>query len=402
MMLQKLIAAHRRSTALDPGGRIPPLDGLRAFFVFSVVAFHLWQQSWLTPQIPLPGGSLGFNPYLRTGYIWVDGMLLLSAFLLFLPHARRREAGRPFQGQQGFFRRRFARIVPTYLLNLLLVFFLVALPEQRYQTAWQAIRDWLAHLTFTHPWFAFSSMNTPLNGVLWTLGVEVQFYLIFPLLARAYHRMPLCTYLGGLAVAFGFRAYAMAQPATEMYLNQLPNFMDVYMNGFVAAQVYARLERQRDDGVQRALMTALMAAALMGLAMLVRHQAATHSYEDLRNSQMGIRFTQSLLTALLLLGASLGFSGIRRLLGNRVTAFLAAISYQMYMVHQMVALRFKAWGFPPSPHQNPHMVGDLGWQVAYILSVLGTSLLLSAGLTYLVEQPLTRRLSPGPYRGKKA
>ena len=393
MLLQKGIAAYKRSTGLERAGRIPALDGLRAFFVFSVMAYHIWQQSWLTPSLNLLGHQVSMNPYLRTGYLWVDGLLLLSAFLLYLPHARRREAGRPFAAQAGFYRRRAARIMPTYVLNLLVVFFVVALPEKRYATAWQGIRDWLAHLSFTHPWFIFSSRNTPLNGALWTLGVEVQFYLIFPLLARAFHRMPLLTYLGAAGLAFAFRGYAMTMPESVMYINQLPNFLDVYMNGIVAAVVYARFERQKDEAPQRILMTAMTAAAVMGLSMLVLAQARVSSFEELRLSQMRIRYLQSVLTALLVLGSSLGLSGIRLLLGNQLMAFLAAISYQVYLWHQVLAVQFRTWRIPASEHVNPNMVGDRGWQVAYVLLVTACTLVISTAVTYLVEQPLTRRLT---------
>lgn len=391
MTLQKLIAAWHKQTAPARYGRIPALDGLRFLMVFSVVAFHLWQQSWLTPTFTVFGRFVSLDPWLRTGYLWVDGMLLLSGFLLFLPLARAREAGRAAPLFKGFYTRRVKRIVPTYWLNLLVVFLVVALPEQRYATPWAAARDWLAHLSFTHPLFQFSSVNTPLNGVLWTLGVEMQFYLIFPFFARAFHRMPLFTYLAGSAVAFLFRGYAMTIPQTPMLLNQLPAFLDVYLNGMLAAMVYARLEKQtRDDGLNRVFMTAVLAAGLVGLAVLVRAQAGQRSVVDIRVGQMSIRFLQSAMTSLVLLGASLGLGGIRLVLGNRVMAWFAAISYQVYMWHQVIAIQLKKWRFPASLADNPHMTGERPWQVAYVLIALGLTLLISTGITYLIEQPLSR------------
>lgn len=390
MTLQTLIAAWHQQTAPARYGRIPALDGLRFLMVFSVVAFHLWQQSWLTPTFTVFGRFVSMDPWLRTGYLWVDGMLLLSGFLLFLPLARAREAGRAASLFKGFYTRRVKRIVPTYWLNLLVVFLVVALPEQRYATSWAAARDWLAHLSFTHPLFQFSSVHTPLNGVLWTLGVEMQFYLIFPFFARAFYRMPLFTYLAGSAIAFLFRAYAMTIPQTPMLLNQLPAFLDVYLNGMLAAMVYARLEKQtRDDGLNRVFMTAVLAAGLVGLAVLVRAQAGQRSVVDIRVGQMSIRFLQSALTSLVLLGASLGLGGIRLVLGNRVMAWFAAISYQVYIWHQVIAIQLKKWRFPPSMADNPHMTGERPWQVAYVLVALGLTLLISTGITYLIEQPLS-------------
>jgi len=390
--MQKLIDSWRRHSALEARGRIPALDGLRAFFVFSIVAYHFWQQSWLTPTFTLFGTFISLDPWLRTGYLWVDGLLLLSGFLLYLPMARAMEAGRQAPGFAGFYTRRFFRIVPTYVLHLLVIFLAVALPEKRYATWWEALRDWLAHLSFTHPWFPFSSLHTPLNGALWTLGVEVQFYLLFPLVARAFRRMPLMTYLGLGAVAFLFRHYAMHSAHTSMLLNQLPAFLDVYLNGFVTAMVYARLERRgHDDGLQRVFMTAVLLAGVMGLAALVGRQVGMRSMQEMLNGQLSMRYMQSLFTALVMLGACLGLGGVRIFLGNRLTFWLAAISYQVFLWHQMIALQMKKRGFPPSVNPDPHIVGERAWQIGYTLAALALTLLIATAVTYLIERPISAR-----------
>ena len=61
--------------------KIPELNGLRVLLVFIVSWYHFWQQSWLTPSI----GSYSLDYLLRAGYMPVDGTILLSGFLLFLP-----------------------------------------------------------------------------------------------------------------------------------------------------------------------------------------------------------------------------------------------------------------------------------------------------------------------------
>jgi peptidoglycan/LPS O-acetylase OafA/YrhL len=387
--MERLIARYKGASALPPSGRVPALDGLRFVMVFSVACFHLWQQSWLAPSFTLLGQNIGLDPWLRTGYLWVDGMLLLSGFLLFLPYARAREAGRAMLGFSGFYRRRFLRIFPTYALNLLIVFLLVALPERRYATIWEGLRDWLAHLSFTHPLFPFSNTGTPLNGVLWTLGVEMQFYLVFPLVARAFIKMPLASYTGLAAIAFAFRALAMGQAESPMLVNQLPAFLDIYMNGFIAAWAFARLEKTlKDDGLSRVLMSAVLLAALLGLAELVRGQAALNDIPDLRIGQLMRRFPQSVLTALALIGASLGLGGIRLALGNPVAGWLSAISYQFYMWHLVIALQLKKWRFPPSVSDQPQVLGDRAWQIPYLLISLALCILISAVITFLIEQPI--------------
>ena len=396
-MISRLRAAYRRQAVLPAPGYLPALDGLRWLMVFSVACFHYWQQSWWSPAIHLAGLSISLDPWLRTGYIWVDGMLLLSGFLLFLPLALRRVRGGGGPSFPGFYRRRFARIVPGYVLNLLVVFFVSALPQGRYAAPWHAVRDWLAHLSFTHAWFRFSNLFTPLNGVLWTLGVEVQFYLIFPLVARAFWNKPLITYLGALAVSFGFRAYALSLPDSAMLVNQLPAFLDVYLNGFLAAWAYAWLRQRAGDGLAfRLMMTAAALAGAVMIAGLIRAQAAEAGIQALRAGQMLRRFPLSLLLSVVFIGTSLGLSGLRLLLGNPLTRFLSAVSFQFYMWHQVVAAQMKHWRFPPSLAAQPHMAGEKAWQVPYVLLALLISLGVSALAAYGIERPAARWI-----RGRK-
>ena len=61
------------------------LDGVRVLCILLVGWFHIWQQSWLAPQFEVLGEFVSLDFLLRSGYIWVDGLLLLSGFLLYLP-----------------------------------------------------------------------------------------------------------------------------------------------------------------------------------------------------------------------------------------------------------------------------------------------------------------------------
>ena len=395
--MQRIIAWYREQTEVQDG-YLPALDGLRALMILIIVSFHIWQQSWLTPVLPWFGRSISLDFILRSGYLWVDGLLLLSGFLLYLPYAQR--GTRPLPPVGPFYRRRFFRIVPTYLLNLLVVFLVVALPEKRYATPWAATRDILAHMTFTHNLFPFSYLHTPLNGALWTLAVEVQFYLLFPLLARAFRRMPVVTYLGMAGIAFGYRAWAGTLADSSLYFNQLPAFLDVYANGFVAAGIYVSMRRLKEDGWSRVLMTVCAALAVYGLLALCRAQAAEQAGEFIRRGQMNRRFLLSVLLSVLMLGTTLGLGGVRLLLGNRITRVMSQISYQMYMWHQVLAVQLRTWGIPASAHALPNQVGDRVWQRSYELLCYMGALVISALVTYLIEQPIARRFS-GRARTKK-
>ena len=194
--MNRLTQKYQLYTQTERDGRLPALDGARALFVLFVGCYHIWQQSWLTPNISIFGYYTSLDPWLRSGYIWVDAMLLLSGFLLYLPHAEAAENGGKAPSIWQFYKKRLLRIVPSYYLCVLIMLIFVALPGGSYNNpdgtfnAWYMGRDLLAHATFTHTLFRFSYIGSPLNGSLWTLGVEMQFYLIFPLVARLFRKKP--------------------------------------------------------------------------------------------------------------------------------------------------------------------------------------------------------------------
>ena len=163
------------------------LNGIRAYSILIVAGFHSWQQSWLQNLFPsnllqfvgVRNFSLNWVP--RTGYMFVDVMLLLSGFCLFLPYARQMTdplAPEP-DNLRTFFKKRAARILPSYYLCLLLYLIFWVRPSD-YANVKQYLQDIFAHLTFTQTFWPESYIGTKFPTALWTLGVEMQFYLVFP------------------------------------------------------------------------------------------------------------------------------------------------------------------------------------------------------------------------------
>ena len=137
---------------------VPVADGLRALSVLVVAWFHIWQQSWLNPALQVGSFTLDMNPPVRAGYIFVDLMLLLSGFLLYLPYANGKE-----QPPRVFYLRRALRILPSYLLCLA-VMLIYAVTRPDFSDGQGLAKDLAAHLTFTHNLFGFSYNSTRLNS----------------------------------------------------------------------------------------------------------------------------------------------------------------------------------------------------------------------------------------------
>lgn len=367
------------------------LDGIRALCIFLVGWFHIWQQGWLTPTFVIGNRVISLDFLLRSGYLWVDGLLLLSGFLLYLPYTQ----SSAFPRILPFYRKRLIRIVPSYLLCVLSLFILACI--RGVYPAWQdAAKDLAAHLTFTHPLFAFSSANTPLNGALWTVGVEMQFYVLFPFLARGFKKHPAITYALMAGAAFAFRFWAGNQKDTSLYFNQLPAFLDVYANGFVAAAAYAALRKRLGDrpwdGKIRLLFTAVFVLCVVQLISIAHDQAATNGYALIRQGQMDRRFALSVTLSIAMVSAACSLPALRFLLGNRLMRFLAGISFQFYIYHQLLAVQLKQWGFPPSASPEP-WADDPSWRLPYTLCCFALALAVAILVTYLFERPVARWLS---------
>jgi peptidoglycan/LPS O-acetylase OafA/YrhL len=152
-------------------GYVPAIDGLRCIAILSVLVYHL-------RPLRLPGGLAG-----------VDLFFVISGFVVTASVARRGFPGfRPLLAY--FFARRMIRILPALLAMLLLVGFLTLLFIPQVDEVIQAEPMGLtAFVGASNIFLGFESVDyfaaaSGLKPLLhtWTLGVEEQFYLLFPFL----------------------------------------------------------------------------------------------------------------------------------------------------------------------------------------------------------------------------
>ena len=399
-------------------GRIPELDGLRVLMIFIVSWFHIWQQSWLEPSFEIGGVWFSLDHIARSGYVWVDATLLLSAFLMALPLARKQAAGAadPLEGfsAREFYLRKARRILPGYGFILLVVFFGICLPWNLYYgNGPYIVKDLFTHFTLIFPFWRDTYIYTPLGAASWTLAVVALGYLLFPLTARSLQKHParvLCAMAGS---AFAFRAWCLwGLTDYAMVVNTFVNFLDVYALGFVAAMIYARLENKCGQHCQSSgetsvdiislsrkhvilwqiFATIVFFGCLFGVFELQRIQAYSSFHTELQGRQMILRPAFALGFAGLILSAPFSVKPLRKLLGNRITTFLAAISMNYYLIHQTLAVHMRRIGFPASVSETPNTAGEQPWQTQYTLLAFGLSIVAAVLVTYLVEKPAGRWL----------
>ncbi len=397
--------------------RVAAADGLRALSMLIIMGFHFWQQSWLQGIFPpdllsplgVPVFSLTWIP--RTGYMFVDVLLLLSGFCLFLPEARRMaDPLAPAPDAPGvYFKKRLVRILPCYWL-VLAVFLLFWVRPSDYASPADFWVDTLSHFTCTQVFFPGAYYFTHFPTSLWTVSVEMQFYLVFPLLARLFRRFPLLTW-GGMSLAaeiyIAFRARLPEGMANAFHINQLPAMLAVYANGMLAAVVCAALLR---CGVKkRARLCALGVCAALYIALVCMLRDGLDRAAEVQRWQVDYRFWFSALTAALLVLLECTPRPVRALFSNRAVRFVSLLSYNLYLWHQTVMLKLKAWRLPPYPDGGPDAYAwpqsasgapwHSAWQWQYAALFWSVSFALAALGTFCFERPVSRLLLG---RGKAA
>jgi peptidoglycan/LPS O-acetylase OafA/YrhL len=187
------------SNVLEPkpgdSGRIQELDGLRGAAIAMVVIYHYFQGVMAVR----PGSALAYvQAAARLSWTGVDLFFVLSGFLIGSILLDSRSSTNYYS---VFYKRRFFRIVPIYVVTLLLTAVLLSLKlgSESSPSRWLTTEGapWYAYLTFTQNYWMAHTGSIGSNGLAmtWSLAVEEQFYLTVPLYIRALSRRWLARFL---------------------------------------------------------------------------------------------------------------------------------------------------------------------------------------------------------------
>ena len=410
------------------------LDGIRALSVIIVLIFHFWQQTWIFPVIKTPFLSfigitqINFTPFAKVGYLFVDMMILISGFLLFLPVARNILSGEPLSSWKSYFKKRAVRILPSYLFCVIAIF-VYELAMGGYGKpvdAGAALQDPLLHLFFMHTWTVRTYLMTKLNVVLWTLAVEVWFYVLFPafacfikrwkneknargslirsallavLLVGASHiYIHLYVLRSGSALsnavdsAFAFVGSGIRSSYLAMVINQLPAFFGTYAVGLLGALVYVAAASKLKRKVWTGILFNIVCIGAIWLMVRMVKECSDLDLSLAQEWQMTKRLRLALVFMAVILSAAFSSGWFRFLFSNRLMRFLSGISYNLYIWHQWLCVKLKnEWRIPPwegdvPPNQWGNEVGR-AWSASYALIITLFAFGAAILATYLIERP---------------
>jgi peptidoglycan/LPS O-acetylase OafA/YrhL len=184
MSLHLSTVLRKLSRETSGGGFIPNIDGLRFVAIAAVLLYHI--DGYVAVKTSAPNGLEVTNSLLHSvfskGFFGVQLFFVISGFVLGMPFASRYLLNRKPISLKRYFFRRLTRLEPPYIINLLILATLMVFVG--HLGAIEALKHLLASLAYMHN--QVYGAGSLINGVAWSLEVEVQFYLLAPLLAMLF------------------------------------------------------------------------------------------------------------------------------------------------------------------------------------------------------------------------
>ena len=363
---ERLIAVETRKPE-----RLNALTGLRCFAAVNIVFFHFSNPElfgWLAPVV-------------NAGYASVSYFILLSGFVLAYNYADRARAGE--LDRVRFWKARFTRLYPIYLLSLLL--------------SWQMVP--MEYASHTHGMFWTGMALTPLllqawipaiatflNTPAWTMSAQSFYYLLFPWLARWKRPLRVVPHLARMAAVWGlgmipgllymaFNPDGIAHPdrwSTGPWLQALKFTPLPHLASFVFGVLLSDLDRMlpRRGRLRVALGLAGFSGSfvLLALGPLVPY-AIMHD---------GLLMP---LFGCIVLGLA-GENPLASLFGLRPLVFVGEASYCLYLLH------FNLWNMIHDTHMLDRLsLSRFDPWISYVV-LIGLAVLA----LHLVEKPAQRQL----------
>ena len=363
--------------------KIPELTGIRGVAACWVLLFHIWLVSG-SPNVSV--WRFDLTPLFSCGWAGVDLFFVLSGFALTWPQTYRRFGRLDYA---DFLRRRVLRVVPAYYGQFL---FLMLLAAGGMTAQLPTIGNVLAHLLFIHNLDYRWSTPLPGTNTWWTLPIEWQFYLLFPLLLLALIRFGAVRVLlttALLVVAWRVGAMHWIQGHSPdapidykvWLIEQLPGRIDQFLVGMIAALLASRAWSLQNQKLRERISGALILVGFAAVAVLVvilwpLAQAYWQGH--------WLLYTWHLLVAAplaaIIAGAAMGGRLSKIFFGTRLTLGLGEISYSMYLWNYVVLLGLLRFGFFDGLREDTR----LAWITLYSI---GPVILVSTVSWWVTERP---------------
>ncbi|MGO3326816.1 acyltransferase family protein [Gordonia sp. (in: high G+C Gram-positive bacteria)] len=367
----------------------PQLEGMRAVAALGVLTTHV---AFQTRSLHWPV----IGPVLGRLDLAVALFFALSGFLLWRPYASAARGQNDLPNVRRYLRHRFVRIWPAYAIVVTAV--LLMLPQARDASP----TVWIANLTLTQVFVPLTL--APGLTQMWSLSVEVAFYLLLPLIGyglialrgrRARRRIPLIVGVSVLSLGWAWLANLLPLADGVEGKNWVFGHLPWFAAGLVLAEVVAAVRADEIAtgspivrvSTNRPLMIAVLVIAY-GLASTPL--AGPVGLAPMNDPQYAAKMVLGGLGAYAILAPLVLRDDPFRFLDSPVMAALGRWSYGIFIWH--VAVLTVVFGLFGIPTFDGHFVS------VWLLTVAVTVPVSAASYTF-VEEPCRRALTRREQRG---
>jgi len=228
--------SFRRITS--SGGFIPEIDGLRFIAIFSVILFHL-SEFLKVKDLTSYADSTDYSVLkyiISHGHLGVPLFFVISGFILGIPFAKYHFGQTGPVSLKKYFLRRLTRLEPPYIVAMTILLF-GAVFVAEILTFEKGMISYLTSLIYSHN-IIFPDILPELNGAAWSLEIEVQFYILAPLMAYVFSvRSPLKRRAVLILTAIFFLAFNNFSLNPFRFLSII-DYIHYFIAGFLLADLY--------------------------------------------------------------------------------------------------------------------------------------------------------------------
>lgn len=240
-MGHRILNQLRRVTS--SGSYVPEIDSLRFIAIALVLLVHISLYA-AAKNIPFFHANAAANQALDFVQTFGNGVQLffvISGFILAVPFASHRLCGTHLPSLGKYLQRRITRLEPPYVIAMTGI--AVLLVFTKHQPVTNVLNHLLATIFYVHA-FIFGSKST-ISFVAWSLEIEVQFYLLMPLLAAVY-RIPVAhrrraTLIGAMFACIAAQTLLFPQFPRHIQLRlwlSLASHLQYFLAGMFLADLY--------------------------------------------------------------------------------------------------------------------------------------------------------------------
>lgn len=364
---------------------VPAFDGYRAAAILTIVVFHILLNAGVAERA---GGSLAGQLIWGIGPQFVDVLFIVSGFVVFLPTVAREG---DFGSVPAYAIRRAARLFPAYWVALLVM---LAVMASESEVQMPGFADLASNFSGQQTLVQFIDADIPIGFgfdlPLWTLTLEIGFYVVLPFIASAYFRRPLLGLGIALAVSLLWRLAFDNIGSLELQFNsvsQLPSWAFSFACGMTGAWAYVTLRERYDrEALERwAVRSLVPSLAVFALFVLLAGRKSVGSdlpTIEVRDSAfLSIGYTASLAAVMM----SLALSPLRLQapFAHPLARKLGDISYGVYLIQAPIFFLFVF-------HTGIPEDGTARALGLWLLAVIPASLLYGYASARFIEQPIRR------------